>query len=186
MKRLILGSSSPRRKDLLASLGYDFEVLNPDIDESFPMEMQPQNVSIFVAEKKFNSLLKRLNESEILICADTVVILNNTILGKPKDRSEALEMLLDLSDNWHKVITGVAIGTKFKSYSFSVESKVKFSKISKINAEKYIHEFNPLDKAGSYGVQDWIGLAFIERIEGSYSNIVGLPTHEVYQKLQLF
>jgi septum formation protein len=186
MNHLILGSSSPRRKDLLSSLGYSFDVLNPEIDESFPLDILPQNVSVYVAEKKFNALLNRLNGNETLLCADTVVILNNTVLGKPNDETEALEMLLDLSDNWHEVITGVVIGTKLKSYSFGVESRVKFSKISKINAEKYVNEFNPLDKAGSYGVQDWIGLAFIERIEGSYSNIVGLPTHEVYQKLQLF
>jgi septum formation protein len=186
MTRLILGSSSPRRKDLLSELGLTFEILIPDIDESFPIDMPSENVSLYVAERKFNFLLKNLPENDILICADTVVILNNQILGKPNNYNEAIEMLMLLSDNWHEVITGVVMGSKEKSYAFSVESKVKFTKISKIDAQKYIKEYNPLDKAGSYGVQDWIGLAFIERIEGSYSNIVGLPTHEVYQKLQFF
>lgn len=186
MKQLILGSSSPRRKDLLKSLGFSFEIIEPNIDESFNGNILPQDVPSYIAEKKFNSLGDQLQKNHILLCADTVVILNNEILGKPSHNFEAHEMLMKLSDSWHEVITGVVIGNGLKKECLSVISKVKFSKITKLDAEKYINEFEPLDKAGSYGIQDWLGLAFIEKIEGSYTNIVGLPTHEVYKTLNLF
>jgi septum formation protein len=186
MKQLILGSSSPRRKDLLKSLGFSFEIIEPNIDETFDGNILPQDVPSYIAEKKFNSLRDQLQKNHVLLCADTVVILNNEILGKPSHNVEALEMLMKLSDNWHEVITGVFIGTSVQTQSFNVISKVKFSEISELDARKYIDEYSPLDKAGSYGIQDWLGLAFIEKIEGSYTNIVGLPTHEVYKTLSLF
>jgi septum formation protein len=186
MKQLILGSSSPRRKDLLKSLGFSFEIIEPNIDESFNGNLPPQDVPSYISEKKFNSLRDQLHKDHILLCADTVVILNNEILGKPSNNLEALEMLMKLSDNWHEVITGVVIGTKIKTNTFNVLSKVKFSKITELDAKKYIDEYSPLDKAGSYGIQEWLGLAFIERIEGSYTNIVGLPTYEVYEMLKQY
>ncbi len=186
MKQLILGSSSPRRKELLKSLGFSFEVLDPNIDESFSDNLPPRDVPDYIAQKKFNSLIGQIQNGTILLCADTVVILDQEILGKPSDDFEALKMLMKLSDNWHEVITSVVIGNRNTSYAFNVSSKVKFSKISKLDAKKYIDEYRPLDKAGSYGIQDWLGHAFIEKIEGSYTNIVGLPTHEVYKTLNLF
>ena len=125
-----------------------------------------------------------INSKDVLLCADTVVISKNRILGKPTDDAEAIEMLMELSGQWHDVITGVAIGLNSNFSTFSVTSKVKFSRMTFNEIENYVSLFNPLDKAGSYGIQDWIGLAFVERIEGSYTNIVGLPTHEVYAHLR--
>ncbi len=186
MIQLILGSSSPRRKELLNALGYSFDIIKPDVEETYPVELSMRNVPLFIAEKKFYSLKESLLENQVLICADTVVVFENKILGKPTNNLEALDMLMNLSGNWHEVITGVVIGSLDKSYTFDVLSKVKFSNFTTFDAQKYINECNPLDKAGSYGIQEWIGYAFIECLEGSYTNIVGLPTHEVYQKLKLF
>jgi septum formation protein len=186
MHQLILGSSSPRRKELLSALGYNFRVMSPDIDETFPESMNPELVPEYVANKKYAALLPLLKENEILLCADTIVVLNNEILGKPANNDDAVNMILKLSNRWHSVITGFCIGNRNKSILKSVTSQVKFAAITEAQADYYVNNFNPLDKAGSYGIQDWIGMAFIERIEGSYTNIVGLPTQEVFTVLKSF
>jgi septum formation protein len=184
--KLILGSKSPRRKELLAGLGFDFEVRTKETDESFPAEMKPRDVALYIASKKAAELVSELTESELLICADTVVIIDSTILGKPESREEAIGMLLALSGKTHFVITGVVLVSLKKEVRLSVATSVVFNSLGLEEIENYIDTYQPFDKAGSYGIQEWIGYAAIERIEGSYTNVVGLPTHEVYQALKQF
>ena len=184
--KLILGSKSPRRKELLAGLGFDFEVRTKETDESFPAEMQPNDVALYIASKKAVELVSELTEEELLICADTVVIIDSTILGKPESREEAIGMLRALSGKTHSVITGVVLVSLKKEVRLSVATSVVFNSLGLEEIENYIDTYQPFDKAGSYGIQEWIGYAAIERIEGSYTNVVGLPTHEVYQALKQF
>jgi septum formation protein len=184
--KLVLGSKSPRRKELLAGLGFDFEVRTKDTDESFSSEILPIDVALYIASKKAAELVSELAEEEILICADTVVIINSTILGKPANREEAIGMLRALSGNTHTVITGVVLASLKKEVRLSVATSVVFNTLKLEEIENYIDTYQPFDKAGSYGIQEWIGYAAIERIEGSYTNVVGLPTQEVYQALKQF
>ena len=184
--KLILGSKSPRRKELLAGLGFDFEVRTKETNESFPAEMQPSDVALYIASKKAADLVSELTEAELLICADTVVIIDSTILGKPESREEAIAMLRALSGKTHTVITGVVLVSLKKEVQLSVATSVVFNSLGLEEIENYIDLYQPFDKAGSYGIQEWIGYAAIERIEGSYTNVVGLPTHEVYQALKQF
>lgn len=184
--KLILGSKSPRRKELLAGLGFDFEVRTKETDESFPAEMQPSDVALYIASKKAAELVSELTEAELLICADTVVIIDSIILGKPESREEAIAMLRALSGKTHTVITGVVLVSLKKEVRLSVATSVVFNSLGLEEIENYIDLYQPFDKAGSYGIQEWIGYAAIERIEGSYTNVVGLPTHEVYQALKQF
>jgi septum formation protein len=182
--KLILGSGSPRRKELLSSAGFTFEVRTKDTDESFPEYLPCDEVAEFVAKKKLVALLQNASDDEIILCADTTVVVDDLILNKPKDPAEASEMLGLLSGRSHKVITGVYIGSKSSTSSFSVVTTVYFKWLSVEDIDFYIKEFKPFDKAGAYGIQEWIGHVAIERIEGSYNNVVGLPTHEVYQALK--
>ncbi len=184
--KIILGSASPRRKELLSAAGFSFEVRTKDTDESFPSELPSDEVALFVATKKLDALLGNLEDDTVLVCADTTVVVDNQILNKPKDAAEAREMLQTLSNRSHKVITGVCIASTQKSHSFSVATTVLFKELSSVEIDFYIQEFKPFDKAGGYGIQEWIGHAAIVRIEGSYNNVVGLPTHEVYEALQHF
>jgi septum formation protein len=183
---IILGSSSPRRKELLAALGFEFTTLNPDIDESFSDDMPVENVAAYLAEQKANALENQLQKDDLLICSDTVVVLNNKILGKPTDPQNALEILRQLTGNTHKVITGVALKSNDKTSVFSVETSVSFSELSDEQISYYIENFHPFDKAGSYGIQDWIGLIGVKKIEGSYTNVMGLPTRELYEAIMGF
>ncbi|MFN5634751.1 MAG: Maf family nucleotide pyrophosphatase [Flavobacteriia bacterium] len=184
--KIILGSASPRRKELLQAAGFSFDIRVKDTDESYPTEMPSEEVALFVASKKLHALLEDLEDDTLLICADTTVVVDHDILNKPKDASQAKEMLQKLSGRAHNVITGVCIASKQKSQSFSVITRVHFKELSSAEIDFYIREFEPLDKAGSYGIQEWIGHTAIVRIEGSYNNVVGLPTHEVYEALQSF
>jgi septum formation protein len=184
--KIILGSASPRRKELLRAAGFSFEVRTKDTDESFPSDTPSDEVALFVASKKLNALLEDIDEDTVLICADTTVVADERILNKPKDALEAKGMLQTLSGRSHKVITGVCIASKQKSHSFSVTTTVTFKELTSEEIDFYIQEFKPFDKAGGYGIQEWIGHAAIVRIEGSYNNVVGLPTHEVYEVLQKF
>jgi septum formation protein len=186
MKKLILGSKSPRRSELIGALGFEFTIRTKETDESYPADMSAKEVALFVAKKKADALRPTLNENEVLLCADTVVILNDRVLGKPKDMLEAKETIQQLSGKTHSVITGIVLQTTTKESAFSCETKVVFGELSEDEINRYIRHFKPFDKAGSYGIQEWIGHAFIERIEGSYNNVVGLPTHEVYKELQKF
>jgi len=184
--KLILGSKSPRRSELLSQLGFEFEIRTKSTDESFPLTLKSEEVALFVAEKKASEMIAELKNEEVLLCADTVVVIDDLILGKPVDRNEAIEMLENLSGREHSVITGVVIISNEKKVGFSVITKVVFQPLSGEEIRFYIDNFKPFDKAGSYGIQEWIGYAAIQRIEGSYNNVVGLPTHEVYQALKNF
>lgn len=181
--KIILGSGSPRRKELLANLGFTFEVRTKDTDESYPFTMNGKDVPTFLAKQKANALLSELSNNELLICADTVVVLTNEILGKPANKSEANAMLNRLSGNKHEVITGVFIGTIEKQIVFSEKTEVTFNNLSQADINFYIDNYQPFDKAGSYGIQEWIGAIGIKTISGSYSNVMGLPTDKVYDLL---
>lgn len=181
---IILASKSPRRQELLSKTGIEFDVVLKEVDESFPEGLQPAEVAIYIAEKKAKAFDETLEENDIVLTADTIVCVDNKILGKPEDEDHAFEMLSLLSGRKHEVITGVAFLQNHKIYSFAETTEVYFLSLSKKEIEYYIKTYQPFDKAGAYGIQEWIGLAGIERIDGSYTNVVGLPTHRVYQELQ--
>ena len=182
----ILGSNSPRRKEILKEIGLDFSVCPSNIDENFNKEMKLENIGVFLAEKKANAIKNELKENDILITADTTVIHNKELLSKPENTLEAKEMLNKLSGKSHKVITGVCLLSKNKKCTFSCETIVTFNNLEIKEIEFYINKFKPFDKAGSYGIQEWIGLIGIEKIEGSYTNVVGLPASMLYTKLKKF
>jgi septum formation protein len=182
--KLVLGSGSPRRKELLSGLSYQFEIRTKDTDESFSAEMDPKEVPAHLATRKAEALFNELEKDEIVLCADTVVIIEGEILGKPESRDEAIEMLLKLSGKTHLVITGVFIGNKHQSRVFSDSTEVTFGQLSKAETEFYIDNYKPFDKAGSYGVQEWIGYVAVEKMNGSYTTVMGLPTHLVYKELK--
>ncbi len=182
--QIILGSGSPRRKELLNLLDIPFTVISLNADESFPSELQGREIAEFLAEKK--SYTYSLKKNELLITADTTVWINDTVLNKPKDEFEVKKMLQILSNNVHFVYTAVCIRTTAHSILFSDESKVYFKKLSDDEINYYATRYKPIDKAGAYGIQEWIGAAAIYKIEGSYFNIMGLPTHLLYQHLKLF
>jgi septum formation protein len=184
--KLILGSKSPRRKELLSLLGYQFEVRLKDTDESYPSDISVQEVALFIANQKSLALLNELKPDEVLICADTTVIVDNQILGKPQTTNEAIAMLEKLSGKKHTVITGVVISSFNKQLKFSCSTIVSVLPLSKADIKYYIEHFKPFDKAGSYGIQEWFGSTYIDYIEGSFNNVVGLPTHEIYNALKSF
>jgi septum formation protein len=180
-KKIILASNSPRRKELLASLEIDFEVKTQDVDESYSETMRIDEVAEHLALKKANGI--SLGENEILISADTTVLFQGRILNKPINQENAIQMLQKLSGNEHRVITGVCIKSNAKMESFSETTTVFFKELSDAEIEYYVFNHNPLDKAGGYGIQDWIGQIGIRKIEGCYYNVVGLPTNKLYHKL---
>lgn len=182
----ILGSNSPRRKEILKEIGLDFSVYPSNIEENFNEDIKLKDVPVFLAEKKANAIKNKLKENDILITADTTVIHNKELLSKPENTLEAKEMLNKLSGKSHKVITGVCLLSKNKKCTFSCETIVTFNNLEIKEIEFYINKFKPFDKAGSYGIQEWIGLIGIEKIEGSYTNVVGLPASMLYTKLKKF
>ncbi len=185
-KTLILGSKSPRRKELLEGLGVDFIIRTKDTDESFPSSLPSSEVAQFIALKKAEALKNDLSLNEVVLCSDTVVIIDDRILGKPADVNDAKSMLKLLSGRTHKVITGVVITSINKTVVFDVTTNVTFKTLSDKEILFYIENFKPFDKAGGYGIQEWIGYIGVVSLEGSYFNVVGLPTHEVYQALLEF
>lgn len=184
--RLVLGSKSPRRQELLAGMGFDFEVRTKDTNEDFPAAILLRDVPVFLAEMKAKSLLDELKEGEVLITSDTIVLVDDKILGKPLSPQEAKEMLQKLSAKSHEVITGVHLKSLEKSVSFAVSTTVYFKLLSTEMIDFYVENFKPFDKAGAYGIQEWIGFVGIERIEGSYYNVVGLPVSELWDALNNF
>lgn len=184
--KLILGSKSPRRKELLASIGMQFEIRTKETDENYPETLPIEQVAEYIAQLKADDLIEDIKDDEILLCADTTVQIDNILLGKPKDAVEASKMLSLLSGRTHVVTTGVVIASNEMELSFSVKTEVTFKPLSLDEIEYYIERYKPFDKAGSYGIQEWIGYIGIQKINGSYNNVVGLPTHEVYQALQKF
>ena len=185
--KVLLASNSPRRKELLQGIDIDFEIkVLPDIDESYPSSLPVDEVAEFIAEKKASSYTKNLKENELLITADTVVILDGAIFGKPNNKEEANAMLTALSGKAHRVISGVCLATLEKQVSFSVTSEVLFSELTREEIEYYIDRYSPFDKAGSYGIQEWIGYIGVEHLSGSYFNIMGLPIQRLYRELKNF
>ena len=181
---IILGSGSPRRKELLASLGFTFTVKTKPTDESFPNALVPQEVPIYLAKKKAAALLPDLGHDETLITADTIVVLEGKILGKPSSLEEAKRMLQQLSGKKHEVISGVFITSANKEQEITVSTDVFFKELSQEDIDYYVNTYSPLDKAGAYGIQEWIGQIGVEKIHGSYYNVVGLPTEAVWEVLK--
>jgi len=180
---LILASSSPRRQYLMKEAGFHFTSEKPDGDEKFPTDLPVDQVAKYLAEKKAEHFRLTMKD-EIILTADTVVILDNKIINKPEDRAEAIRMLLALSGKTHLVVTGVCIISKEKEESFDDTTEVTFQTLTLDEIEYYVDTYKPYDKAGAYGAQDWIGMVAINKITGSYFNVMGLPIHKVYQHLK--
>ncbi len=182
----ILASQSPRRQQLLNSLGIKFTVKIKEVKEHYPQGLKKEEVPVFLAELKSEPFLNELSERDLLITADTVVCLGTEILGKPVNHYEARQMLQKLSGNEHQVITGVCLTSHSKKYSFYSVTNVEFKKLTLAEIEHYITAFSPFDKAGAYGIQEWIGTIGITHIEGSFYNVMGLPIQQLYEEIQKF
>ena len=182
-KRIILASGSPRRQQFLKELDVDFEIQLKDVEEVYPEHLQAEEITNFLAKLKASAFVLNLDENDILITSDTIVWLNNKALGKPKDYDDAFEMLTEMSGTTHKVITSVCLKTIDKEIVFYEETLVTFTELSSEEIKYYLDNYKPFDKAGSYGIQEWIGLVAITKIEGSYANVVGLPTHRLYEEM---
>lgn len=183
---IVLVSQSPRRRELLKGLELEFECTSVDTDESYPASLKDGEIPMYIAEQKADAYLPQMADNTLAITADTVVLINGSVLGKPKCRQEAVDMLHTLSGNAHQVITGVCIFTKGKRKTFSVLTDVQFTTLTDAEIEHYIDTYKPFDKAGSYGVQEWIGYVGIEKITGSYFNVMGLPVQRLYKELNQF
>ncbi|HYK77639.1 MAG TPA: Maf family protein [Daejeonella sp.] len=179
---IILASKSPRRQELLKLMGIDFRVVLKEVDESYPSGLTPAEIALFIAEKKAKAFSLE-SDDHIVITADTIVALNCEILGKPADKAHAQEMLSKLSGKKHEVYTGVSLVKGTKIYSFYDVTEVYCRAVTDIEIDFYIENFQPFDKAGSYGVQDWWGQVVVKRINGSYTNVMGLPTEKLYGEL---
>lgn len=182
---IILASASPRRQELLTELGIEFEVFVREVDEFFPEDIHPRAVAVLISENKAKAY-DDMDKKNIVITADTVVTIDGEVFGKPKDAHEAEEMLTRLSGKTHSVITGVTIFHKGKFKSISEETLVTFRNIRPEDIKHYVETAKPFDKAGAYGIQEWIGKVAVSRIDGDYYNVVGLPVGRVYQELQEF
>lgn len=179
---LVLGSQSPRRKQLLESLDLTFQIRISNAEEIIPKDLELEKAAEYLAKLKSDCI--EIKENELLITADSVVILEGKILEKPKDNEEAAEFLKMLSGKTHKVITGVYLRSQFREKQFSETTLVKLSEINDEEIKYYTSHYNALDKAGAYGIQDWIGWVKVEHIDGSYANVMGLPTQRLYEELQ--
>lgn len=179
---IILASKSPRRQELLKLMGFDFQVVLREVDESYPSELSPSEIAVFISEKKARAF-DLMIENEVVITADTIVSLDGKILGKPENEDHAFEILSALSGKKHDVITGVSLLKNHRIFSFYELTEVFFREITAEQIRYYINTCKPMDKAGAYGIQEWIGLVAVDKINGSYSNVVGLPTHRLYTEL---
>ena len=186
-KRIILGSRSPRRRELLGDCDITFEVADSyEVEEVFPATMDADEVPVYLSRLKSEGYPAELTENDILLTADTVVIIDNEILGKPADEAEARAMLRKLSGRAHRVTTGVTLRSKSRTESFAAQSDVYFRELTDEEIGYYVERYRPMDKAGSYGIQEWIGYVGIERIDGSFYNVMGLPVQRVYAALAEF
>lgn len=181
--KIILGSASPRRQQLLKDAAFEFSVQPINADESFPANLKAEQIALYLCEKKAAAYPNKLKENEVLITADTIVWIGDLVLNKPANEFEAKQMLMLLSGKTHQVFTGVCLTTTKGKTSFTDETKVHFRHFSEEEINFYIANHKPFDKAGSYGAQDWLGLIGVDKIEGSYFNVMGLPIHKVYQEL---
>jgi septum formation protein len=185
-KKIILGSTSPRRKQLLAEAGFVFEVRTADTDENFDPSMNVYEVASHLAKRKALALRHTLRSDEILVTADSVVILDNRIYGKPVDDKDAFRIIHELAGHCHTVVTGVCVMTLDEKIVFDDRTEVCFASMAPEEIQYYVDKYKPLDKAGSYGIQDWIGLCKVRSIHGSYANVMGLPVHRLYEVLMGF
>ncbi|MBB77864.1 MAG: septum formation protein Maf [Crocinitomicaceae bacterium] len=184
-KKIILASKSPRRQELVKELNFEFEIRsNKDVEEIYPDLLDPYKVPEYLAALKSSPIISSLSENEILLTSDTIVLFQNQILGKPKSKEEGIKMLKTLSGKTHEVITGVQLKDINKTISFSSITKVFFKHLTDEEISFYIEKHNPLDKAGSYAIQEWIGYIGVSKIEGCYYNVMGLPLHDIYKKLK--
>lgn len=182
--KLILASASPRRQQLMKDAGFTFEVRLKNVEEKYPQELHWENVPEYLSKVKASAFREELKADEVLITADTVVCIHDRILGKPADRKEAISMLRELSGNRHLVVTGVSVTTRTEQLSFSSRTDVFFKHLSNEEIIFYVDTYKPFDKAGAYGIQEWIGYIGIERIEGSFYNVMGLPIQKLYETLR--
>ena len=183
---LILASKSPRRKQLLSELGISFVVKTEEVEEVFPENLSVELIPEFLAKLKAKPFEKALGEKDLLITSDTIVCLDNKVMGKPNDYEHAFRMLSKLSGKSHKVITGVCLLSKKKKVTFKSSTEVYFKELSKEEIEYYLINYKPYDKAGAYGIQEWIGHIAVEKINGSYFNVMGLPIQRLYDELCKF
>ena len=182
--KVILASGSPRRRELMAGLGVNYEVrILPDVDESYPDTLQGEEIPLYIAKEKADAYIPMMQPDELIITADTIVWLDGEVLCKPRDREDALQMLRTMSGRTHEVFTGVCITTTDWQRSFTAQTEVRFATLSEDEIIYYVDNFKPMDKAGAYGVQEWIGFIGVENISGSYYNIMGLPVQKLYREL---
>lgn len=185
--KIILASNSPRRKELMSGLDIEYTIKTlPDVDETYPPHLQGKDIAIYIAKEKAAAYADFMEDNTLLITADTIVLLDGKVYGKPEDEEEAKQMLRELSGKTHEVLTGVCITTQDKQKAFGVSSEVRFASLEENEIEYYVTKYKPLDKAGAYGVQEWIGYIAVEYISGSYFNIMGLPIQRLYQELKQF
>ena len=185
-KKLILASKSPRRQELLKHIYPEFEIRLKEVEEIYPKELIVSEVPKYLSKLKADAFNEDLKENEVILTSDTIVTLNDKIYGKPKDRNEAIEYLEEFSGRTHEVITGVCLRSKTKEVVFSESTRVTFKQLSRTEIEYYIDNYQPFDKAGAYAIQEWIGMIGIERIEGDYFNVVGLPLFHLNKVLSTF
>lgn len=185
-RRFILASKSPRRQYLLKELGIDFELQTKEVDESFPPHLQREEIPLYLCKQKADAFEGDLDDNTIVITADTIVWINDHVLNKPENFDEAVAMLQELSGSMHEVFTGVCLKSKTKEVTFSALTKVYFRTLTQAEIEYYVNTCKPYDKAGAYGAQEWVGYVGVEKIEGTYFNVMGLPLYELYQELVKF
>ena len=184
---IILASNSPRRRQLLSGLDIDFEVkVLPDIEENYPETLAIRDIPVFIATEKAAAYKDMMTEHDLIITADTVVVLGKKVLGKPKNQNDAKLMLHELSGHTHQVITGVCLMSRARQRSFSVTTDVTFKELTEAEISYYVEKYQPLDKAGAYGIQEWIGYIGVTSQNGSYFNVMGLPVQRIYNELKLF
>lgn len=179
-----LASKSPRRQELLGKIIDDFEIVNKEIEEIYPENLEISNVASYLANLKAKSYQKEAQKNELYITADTVVVYNNEVLGKPNSKNDGVNMLKKLSGNTHQVYTGVSLLLNEEISSFCDVTKVNFYKLKKEEINYYLDYYKPIDKAGSYGIQDWMGYVGIKKIEGDFFNVMGLPLHRLYREIE--
>ncbi len=185
--KIILASNSPRRKELLAGLDLQFEVrVLQDIDECYPHDLPTLKIAEFISKKKADAYVETMAGDELVITADTVVILGDEVMGKPHDEVDAKRMLGELSGQTHQVATGVTLSTRERQMSFSVVTDVTFKQLSADEIDYYVRTYHPMDKAGAYGIQEWIGYIGVTALKGSYFNVMGLPVQRIYEALKTF
>lgn len=180
---IILASKSPRRQELLKLMDLDFKIVLKEVDESYPDNLTPEEIAVYIAQKKATAFDESVSDEELVLTADTIVSIGGHILGKPDSEQHAIEMLQMLSGKVHQVITGVCLYYKQQYHSFYDVSDVTFRTLTNEEIRNYVTKYKPMDKAGSYGIQEWVGVTSIVKINGSYTNVVGLPTEKLYQAL---